>query len=146
MSGFDRLESEHGNLRTAITWLDATGRLDDLAELLLRVKSLWYHTGPNHAEGLKWFERVLDRHAGMSDSVRGELLLCAGHLAQSLGKPGANVYLEEALSLVQASGDIGQQARTMEMLAVMAEDRGDYYDAERRFRSARDLYEQTAEG
>jgi non-specific serine/threonine protein kinase len=143
---FDRLDAEHGNLRETIAWLDRTERLDELATLLTQIRSLWYHTGPNHAEGLKWFERVLARHPGMSDSVRGDTLLWAGHLAQSLGRPDATAYLAEALALVQASGDLRRQASTTEMLAVLAEDRGDYDEAETRFREARELYARIDDG
>jgi non-specific serine/threonine protein kinase len=143
---FDRLGAEHGNLRTAIAWLDTTDRLDELTRLLTNVRTLWYDTGPNYSEGLSWFERVLARYADMPDALRGETLLWAGHLAQALGRPVASDYLEEALALVEASGDTRRLASTIEMLAVMAEDRGDYADAESRFLSARDLYARMRDG
>jgi non-specific serine/threonine protein kinase len=136
---FDRLEEERANMVAAMAWLDQSGRLDDLARLLIGTRWLWYPAG-REAEGLGWFDRLLARHPAMDDTTRGDVFCWTGHLAQMLGRPDATRYLDEALSLARTIDDFHRQAVVTAMLAIMAEDRGDYILGERLFRSARELY------
>ncbi len=136
---FDRLEEERANMVAALTWLYTSGRLDDLAQLLIGTRWLWYPAG-RESEGLAWFDRLLERHPAMDDTTRSDVLCWRGHLAQMLNRPDATAYLDEALRLARATGDPQRQAVVTEMLAIVAEDGGDYERGEALFRSARELY------
>jgi predicted ATPase/DNA-binding CsgD family transcriptional regulator/transcriptional regulator with XRE-family HTH domain len=136
---FDRLEEERANMVAAMAWLDQSGRLDDLARLLIGTRWLWYPAG-REAEGLGWFDRLLARHPAMDASLRADALCSRGHLAQMLEQPDATAWLEDALALAIALDDPQRQAVVTEMLAIMAEDGGDYARGEALFLAARDLY------
>ncbi len=136
---FDRLEEERPNMVAALTWLEASGRFDDFARLLIGTRWLWYPAG-RESEGLGWFDRLLQRQPTMDGATRADTLCWRGHLAQMLKRANATVYLEEALRLAHATGDPHRQAVVTDMLAIMAEDSGDYRRGEALFRTARELY------
>ena len=136
---FDFLEDERVNLVAALRWLDEADRLDDLARLLIDTRWLWYPSG-RQAEGLAWFQRLLERHPRMEAITRSDALCWAGHLAQMLERPDATAYLEQALALARDIDDSRRQAVVTLMLAIMAEDRGDYGASKPLLQSARTLY------
>lgn len=137
---FDRLEEERGNLEAAIAWLDETDRLDEMARLVVQTRWLWYLPG-QEARGLAWFERVLERNSSMDDLTRSDVLCWTGHLAQLLGRPEASAYLAEARALARVAGDPHREGEVTVMLAVLAEDYGDYPGAEALLREAADLFD-----
>jgi predicted ATPase len=136
-----RLDAEHANLRAALTWLDTSGRGGDLLRLTSRLGDFWYLAG-YHPEGLAWLERALVQWRGEPAYDYIASLLGAGHLAERLGDVRARAYLEQGHALAQASGDIGLEALAALTLGIMAEDAGDYQEAEARLLSARELGEQ----
>jgi non-specific serine/threonine protein kinase len=135
---FDRLEEERANMVAAMSWLDSTGRLADLARVVIGTRWLWYVPG-REAEGLAWFERVLAHYAGTDDTTRCDLLCWAGHQAQLLGRADASALLEQSLALARSLDDPQRQAAVTFMLAVLAEDGGDYARGEPLFRTTREL-------
>jgi DNA-binding CsgD family transcriptional regulator len=138
---FDLLEEERSNLVEAMAWCDASGRLDDLATLIIQTRWLWYPPG-RATEGLAWFERLLARHPRMDDITRSDALCWAGHLAQLLGHSGAADQLEQARALARVAGDTHREGEIVVMLAVMAEDQGDYRSGAALLDAARVLFEQ----
>jgi len=75
-----RLEREHDNLRTALSWLMA----QDEAELALRLSGAlwWFWSVRGHlTEGLQWLEKALARSERAVPLVRARALYGAGSLA-----------------------------------------------------------------
>ena len=140
----DRLESEHPNLRAALTWLDRAGRSEDFLSLAAALGWFWYLAG-HYREGLGWLERALA--VNQSAQTRGVVMaLCdAGNLAQVLDAPGATTYLEQARTLARTLGHVSLEADASVMLGVTAEDRGDYAAAELFITAGRELAEQAGD-
>jgi DNA-binding CsgD family transcriptional regulator/tetratricopeptide (TPR) repeat protein len=138
----DRLEAEHPNLRSALAWLDHTGRLGQLLPLADQLGWFWDQAG-HYREGLAWLERALAVSAENTPAcVRCEALCKVGHLAQTLDEPRAARYLEQALALARSIGDGDSEAEASVLLGILAEDRGDYATAEEHLASGRRLNEQ----
>jgi predicted ATPase/DNA-binding CsgD family transcriptional regulator len=138
----DRLEVEHPNLRSALAWLDETGRLGQLIPLADQLAWFWDLAG-HYREGLSWLERALAVSGeDISDRVRCEALCRVGHLAQTLDEPRAARYLEQALALARTIGYEDYEAEASVLLGIMAEDRGDYAAAEEHLASGRQKNEQ----
>jgi tetratricopeptide (TPR) repeat protein len=79
------------------------------------------------SEGRGWLERALATGAAVPNPVRAKGLLAAGHLAHYQGD-GARAlpWLDEALALLRALGDVNWRAFALFARGVAAEDRGDY--------------------
>jgi non-specific serine/threonine protein kinase len=144
LSRVQRLETEHANLRAALAWLDASGQESTLAELVNRLRWLWY-LGAHFAEGQHWYARALAGAEALPDVLRCDLLRGAGQVAHFNGDRAARRYLERALELSRHVGDVHREAESTYHLALIAEDAGNYVEAEAGFRHARGLYEQAAD-
>jgi non-specific serine/threonine protein kinase len=139
LDAVERLEPEHGNVRAALAWLEASHRDADLMLLAMRMRSFWYLT-ERFTEALRWYERVQPA----DETTAIDLLRMRGQMAQLLGRPDAAALLEEALARARAAGDRYREADARFHLAIMAEDRGDFDMAGEGFRAARALFAQAA--
>lgn len=135
----NQLEVEHANLRAALTWLDSSSKQEDLAELVSRLRWLWY-LGEHWVEGAYWLERVLADPQRLSATLRCDLERGAGQIMHVNGSSNAIGYLERSLETARSIGDIHRQAEVVFLLALIAEDSGNYADARGGFETARDLY------
>jgi predicted ATPase/DNA-binding CsgD family transcriptional regulator len=136
-----RLEVEHANLQAALTWLDASDRVDDLATLVTSLRVYWY-LGGHSAQGHAWYRRLRARKDDLDPGVYGDVMRWAGQFAQLVDAPDAQAWLEEALALAQASGDLQRLADCQGTLGILFEDRGDYEEAASRLTMARELHRQ----
>ena len=139
----DRLTTDQGNLRAALTWLDESGRHEDLTQLVMQLRWFWY-LGSHEREGLSWLRRILAIHEP-STPAHSDALRLAGQFAQILGTPEAREVLEDALEGARALGDVQREAEALFFLAVLAEDEGEYATAESQFEAARALYDQASD-
>jgi tetratricopeptide (TPR) repeat protein len=104
LSWFQRLETEHDNLRVAL------GRLveHDCVDLALRLgAALWWfwNVGCHFREGRRWLDRILAMDSAPS-AVRGRALIGAGYLTLALDEPRRAMALhEEALQVLETHGD-----------------------------------------
>jgi predicted ATPase/DNA-binding CsgD family transcriptional regulator len=133
-----RLEAEHANFRTALSWLDAS---EDTAALLHLVTSLayfWYLAG-HEREGLDWHQRALARASDDTTPHYIDALIGAGHLAQTLNDSTARSYLDRGYVLAQEARDVIRQAHAGLLRGILAEDNGDYDEAEVLLVSGREL-------
>jgi tetratricopeptide (TPR) repeat protein len=137
----DRLEVEQPNLRAALAWLEHTGQMQLLLPLADQLGWFWYLAG-HYREGLDWLERALAVSDGTPAPARCEALCRAGHLAQTLNEPRAATYLEQALTLARTIGYVEFEAQASVLLGILAEDRGDYAQAEAYLAVGRRLNEQ----
>ena len=75
----DQLEAELGNLRAALQWHAAHGRVGPLLELATALFPLWYHLGRGR-EGARWLPDGL----GRADGAPPEIVLRASRVAAEL--------------------------------------------------------------
>jgi len=130
----DRLEREHNNLRAALRWLEGVGAFDRALRLAATLSGFWLRRG-HVAEGRGVLERLLTHveqpdaniyHARAFNGA-GTLAIASGAYAQ------ATTYLEQALPLYQALGNLDGTAAVLNNLGAIAADQGAYG-------RARDLY------
>ena len=121
---YQRLEAEHGNLRSALRWALEHGE----AEVVLRLGGMLWRFWQTHAhlsEGRRWLEAALALCSPVPPSLRGAMakaLHGAGALAANLRDyQQAASRLEQSLalarelndtqSMIEVLGDLGQAAR-----------------------------------
>lgn len=100
----DRLETEHANLRAALSWALAQGAAELAARLASALGTFWEVR--HRYEGRDWLEAVLASGAPVIPSVRGKALHAAGWLARAqYDQVRAARLLEESLAVYRAVGD-----------------------------------------
>src|SRR6185503_14180316 len=121
-----RLEAEHDNLRTALSWLLAAGEAEASLRLAAALVPFWSERG-HLSEGRGWLRRALA--AGGPDvpaTLRARALGGAGMLAMlQMDVPAARALLEESLALSRASDDRPGAADALGMLAHAVHLEGD---------------------
>ncbi|HLK55439.1 MAG TPA: tetratricopeptide repeat protein [Chthonomonadaceae bacterium] len=160
----DRLEREHDNFRSALTWsLDGgatagegeeqSGSADEGAprklvyvEWGLRLTgALWnfWDRRNYHREGLAWLERALMLGREMQAPLRIKALTGAGNLAFRLADHiTALRFFQECLALRQEIGDKRGVASSLGSLGNVAKNEGDYPLARRRLEESLALFEE----
>jgi predicted ATPase len=146
---FARLESEHDNLRAALSFLIEEGQLEP-AIGLVKGSAYWWYRG-HVEEGFRVSERILSRGGSLSAPARAQALATAGAMAFGFGKPDtAHNLAEQSLALFHQLGDppdtvraivcvgqaamlMGDNARATEVLegglALARRDGDDWYAA-----------------
>jgi DNA-binding CsgD family transcriptional regulator/Flp pilus assembly protein TadD len=123
----DRLETEHDNLRAALSW--ALGRAIDLGPRMVGALCLFWYTRGYLSEGRRYLEAV-----AMSDvipaTLRAKALDGLGWIAEPQGDyERARAAYEESLELYRSSNDKTGVANVLGDLGSLALDRGDYEEA-----------------
>src|SRR5215207_297055 len=120
-----RLETEHDNLRAALSWLIETDT--EMALLLARLLSDFWQTRGHLREGRAWLERVLA--AGEQAPPRARMAVLNA-LASIAGPQGdyerVATAAEEALGYARDLGETGEAAWSLMMLGGVAFISGDY--------------------
>jgi predicted ATPase/DNA-binding CsgD family transcriptional regulator len=121
---FDRLESEHDNLRAALSWSLESGGVETALRLAAKLWWFWYKRG-HLSEGRRWLEEVLENNVSPT-SERAEALNGAGVLARNESDyERALAWLEESLVLRRELGDEKGTADVLINLGTVALDRCD---------------------
>ncbi|MGH6900982.1 MAG: tetratricopeptide repeat protein, partial [Geminicoccaceae bacterium] len=122
----DRLEAEHPNLRTALSW--AIERQEE--EIVLRLaSSLWlfWHVRGHGVEGSRWLERALTLGEGVASAARARALNNLGNLAFNLGDlDRTQTAYEQSLAMRRELDDREGIADTLNNLGMVAIARGEY--------------------
>ena len=137
-----RLTAEHDNLRAALSWLEATGRWDDLLRLATAAVHFW-ELRLHPREGADWLERSLKptRTADAPLDLRARATSGLGMLLLRLGDyASAEANLEQARMTCLRLGDGDGAAFAQRMLAASAEFQGKEELAAARQAAALDLY------
>jgi predicted ATPase/class 3 adenylate cyclase len=126
-----RLDSEHDNLRAALTW-SQTETGDSEIGLRLAGALFWFWTDRNHVvEGRTWLERALSIARQASTTHRARALCGLGSLARRQGDyETAKVHFQEALDCSREAGDRWGVARTCGDLGMVARQQGDFHRTE----------------
>jgi predicted ATPase/DNA-binding CsgD family transcriptional regulator len=119
------METEHGNLRAALGWLEQTRDADAMLRLTATLSSFWWFAG-HLREGRDWLDRALALDVDVPAAVRAHALEGAGFLAHAQGdQEHAVALLEQSLFLFRSIGDRRGTADALYSLGVEAEDAGD---------------------
>ena len=124
----DRLETEHDNLRAALSW--ALEREMDLGPRMAGALCRFWHTRGYLSEGRRYLEEAVARSDVVPATVRAKALDGLGWIAEPQGDYGrARVAYEESLELYRSSNDNKGVANALGDLGSLALDRGDYEQA-----------------
>jgi non-specific serine/threonine protein kinase len=115
---FERLQSEHDNLRTALAFALGSGERELGLRIVGALRDFWYYSG--HAgEGLGWITSVLESAEGASPALRAKALNAAGCLSYILGDYQNGKFLNsQALALFRELGDEINSAWAMVFLSA----------------------------
>jgi excisionase family DNA binding protein len=131
----DGIETEHDNLRLALTWAAANDR-DQALRLAGALGGFWSKRS-HWSEGRAWLERTLEGDAGAGTAARA---LALGRLGAIVGDQGdsaeARRYLEACLTLADELGEHSIAARALRGLGIIASDHSEFARAEELFSGA----------
>jgi DNA-binding CsgD family transcriptional regulator/Tfp pilus assembly protein PilF len=121
----DGIETEHDNLRAALTWSLAHEPATAL-QLAAGLGAFWSKRS-YWSEGRNWLERVLATGAGEGTIDRAAALGRAGAIVGDQGDfDVARRYLEESLALAEHVGDDQIAARALRGLGILASNQSEF--------------------
>jgi tetratricopeptide (TPR) repeat protein len=121
----ERIDADHGNLRSALEWLGSQGSAEQLVRLAAALWRFWWIRG-HIAEGRKQLDAALAISNSLKTPARAVVLDAAGVLAETQGSyDDAEVHHRESLALSRELGDTIGIARALGNLGVVAFDRGE---------------------
>jgi len=137
---FERLETEHDNLRAALEWSKVE---KDGAEAGLRLtgalRGFWARRG-HWREGREWLEAALARSAEAPPLASSGALLGATHFARRRGEYGLATTLgQKGLALCRALGDEDGSASFLSAVGIVALLQGEHERATALFEETRSL-------
>jgi DNA-binding CsgD family transcriptional regulator/tetratricopeptide (TPR) repeat protein len=146
---FERLEGEHDNLRTALSWLleqGSTGQNNELALRLSGALSRFWETRGYVREGRRWLERALNESSEVRAAVRAKALTGAGYLTALLDDLAqAEALCGEGLVLYRELGDRQGSANALSSLGFAAMMRCNYGQARTLLEEALALFRQVGD-
>ncbi|MFC2093560.1 tetratricopeptide repeat protein, partial [Bacteroidota bacterium] len=126
----EKIETEHGNLESAIEWSLKNGYSEEGSRLAGALGWFWDMRG-YYFTGRRLLESVLNKMQGISNSSKVKALDSAGVLANYQGDyEQARKYHEENLKLNRKLGDKSGIATSLNSLGSNAYDQGDYQKAQ----------------
>ena len=130
---FDRLETEHDNLRTALAWSLETMQ-DERALHLAGALGQFWHVRGHYSEGREWLRQALKSGERGSKGALAKASRWAGMLARTQGDyEEAVATLGLSLSMYRELGDRGGMARVLLNQGHLAHGQADYSRAKRYF-------------
>jgi ATP/maltotriose-dependent transcriptional regulator MalT len=127
-SVFDRLESEHDNLRGAIEWSLEQREAEVAAQISAGLSRFWIFRG-RMSEGRRWLERALSGFSARN-AVRAKALNVAAILASLQDDHAtARTLAEESLALSRELAEKRQTGYALYILGRLARVEGDYSGA-----------------
>jgi predicted ATPase/DNA-binding SARP family transcriptional activator len=120
----DRLEREHDNLRTALSWFAETGATRDELQTAIALRRFWLVRGHVH-EARRRLGDALARGEGEAAELRAVALGAAAQFALTSGDDEqAKLLTDASLELFRANGDAGGIARSLTRLGDIAKAQG----------------------
>ncbi len=120
----DRLETEHDNLRAALSWSFTSQGDKKMGLQLSGALSHFWYVREHHSEARMWLQRALERPSEAT-AARAKVLVGAGRLAWFQGEfRRGNALLEESLTLFRELGDDAGASFTLLVLGRIAVSQG----------------------
>jgi predicted ATPase len=133
---FDRLDSEHDNLRAALTATLAANEADTATRLAAALEPFWETRG-HVREGWRWLTQVLAAETGVAKVSRARALFAADRLAQLTSRfQEEKPMLEEAVKLFAEAGDQRGHIFSLSHLGLALDRLGEPEEARRRHQEA----------
>lgn len=137
------LEIEHANLRTALSYLLASGAAEKALRLAAALHRFWEYRG-YVGEGRNWLQQALTKGEQANLCIIANALNAAGGLAYRQGElDQARAHFSESLHLFEQAEDKSGIADTLQFLATIDTNQGNYATAqqllERSLRLSREL-------
>ena len=136
-AGFHAIAAEHANYRAALEWSLARGAHH--GALRLAGTLLWYWVFEGSLEEARtWLERALAAGVDVGGEARSPILAALAYVVNMQGDVDrASALFAEARQLAEAGGELGDQATTMLLTALVALRRGNIDEAQDRLDEAR---------
>jgi predicted ATPase/DNA-binding XRE family transcriptional regulator len=142
LPGLDQGQTDHDNLRAALTTFIEENDADAAQRLAGALGLFWYHRG-FWSEGRGWLERVLALPGQASPISTSKALARLGLLAHAQGDEArATCAVEESLALSRVIGDQAGVANDQFVLGFIALDAGEFATAERWIIAALPFYQE----
>jgi non-specific serine/threonine protein kinase len=128
----DGLETEHSNLRAALSWTTAAGETELALRLAYAAWRFWWMRS-HLEEGRSWLERALalPDSGPASAALRANTQVAAGYFARVQGDYAIATALgTQALTLAQQIGDAGGASGALHLLSLAATDSGQLAEAQ----------------
>jgi tetratricopeptide (TPR) repeat protein len=121
-----RLETEHPNLRAALTWCVATAAVELELRLVAALERFWVVRG-HLREGRAWLDAAVHRDTDQPPELRARALAGAASIAFWQGDyDGLDAYAGEGLELCEQLGDKRGMAQALDRLGTSAANAGDH--------------------
>ncbi|MCK5314961.1 MAG: tetratricopeptide repeat protein, partial [Anaerolineales bacterium] len=141
---FNRLETEHDNLRAALAWSLEVGSLKIGVRLASALGHFWYRRG-YIIEGIEWLDRLLNMYHPM-DLTQARGLIVAGDLNFHYGNyDRANSVVEQGLRLCEKFDDQEVIAHVYHVLGLIAYMTGDHQKGIRHFEDSLTLFREMSD-
>ncbi|HEY7033291.1 MAG TPA: LuxR C-terminal-related transcriptional regulator [Thermomicrobiales bacterium] len=138
---FGPLETEHGNLRAALEWFDASDDVDGLVRLAASLRWFWFVHG-HFQEGRTWLERATAIDGVVPTAARAKALVGVARMVSYGGDwVRAEATYAEAFALARDLGDALESAFALLGMGSVSNVQGDFALAEERFQQAADWTE-----
>ena len=125
----EKLETEHGNLQTAIEWSLKNGDIEEGSRLAGAMRNFWEIRGL-YFTGRRLLKSILSKMQGISNSSRAKALNSVGVLANRQGDyEQALKFYEESLRFSRKLGDKRSIASSLLGLGNVSHGQGDYEQA-----------------
>ena len=126
-----RLDAEHDNFRSALTWLGGADEAELELRLSIALTRFWYVRG-HITEARSWLDKVLSANevlaatAGQPAPLRAQVVTSASAFALIQGDyPESTRLAEESLQLARGQGDPGRIANALSNLGAVVLAAGD---------------------
>jgi predicted ATPase/DNA-binding CsgD family transcriptional regulator len=137
---FRTLEAETANMQAALVWYEQTGDGERLLRLVAALIQFWYATS-QYRESAAWLAIALRMAPEKTSSMaRGRALAeSARYSARSGESTRATELFRESIEIFRLEGDIETLVLTLVRLGAVANQRGDFEQAEQAFNEALEL-------
>jgi predicted ATPase/DNA-binding XRE family transcriptional regulator len=140
-----KLDREADNIRAALSWAVASGKLEAAARIVLALDSYWYMRG-KVSEERRWLEAIAD-DANMGKlpvMLQAELFNSLGYMLDAQSDyERASYYLEKSLAILRQGGTEVLLSDVLHRLGVLEGFRGNYARAKNLLGEALDLCRET---
>lgn len=137
----EQLESEHDNLRAALSWSQQHESTNAMGLQLATALWRFWETRGHLTEGRRWLDQALSMSGNAPADLRAQGLNAAGNLARDQGDLARAEELHRAsLTLRQEVGDEYGQAQSLTNLGNVMLDQGKYEHASELYSKALSLF------
>ncbi len=131
LNWLERLESEHGNLQSAIAWSVKSGNREEGERLAGALGNFWIIRG-YYSTGRLLLESILKNIQEISKPVLGKILLRAGGLSRLQGDTEvAKKFYEESLELSREQNNKKSIIECLNDLGIIENNQGNYEQAKK---------------